>query len=144
MRDLIFEIIDIDVRLVGATMPAIMQKRKKSEMTTEEILAYLEKPKSMRYICQLLKPIFREAHRKFGDAIVEIVEREHWGPNFDAYYDVWVRSRSSEVQDFFLDNLFKLQDDEFIFIFAQVKETDDYCEVAGEAPRKRSKSVSLV
>ncbi|MFQ5629340.1 MAG: hypothetical protein ACE5I1_11315, partial [bacterium] len=54
---------------------SIMQKLKKSKMTTDEILDYLEKPKSMQQIRKLLKPIFLQARKKFGDAIVEIVER---------------------------------------------------------------------
>jgi len=105
-----------------------MSKPKVQNPTIDEIVARIEKPKSMRQIRKLVNSIFEEAQRKFGDAIVEIVEREHWGPNFDAYYDVWVRRRWPEVKKFFSHELHALQDEEYVFVLAQIKETDDYRE----------------
>lgn len=84
-----------------------MAKRTSSELTNAQIIAHLNKPKSMRHIRAVMNPLFEEAKEKFGDAIVEIVEREHWGPNFDAYYDVWVCRRWSDIQDFFRKNFMR-------------------------------------
>jgi hypothetical protein len=97
-------------------------------LAVDETIARLNKPKSMRYIRQVAKPIFEEAKAKFGNAIVEIVEREHWGQNFDAYYDVWIRSRSSRIEKFFDDKFFNLQLEQGVAVLAQIKETDDYRE----------------
>jgi len=105
-----------------------MPKPKVQNPTIDEIVARIEKPKSMRQIRKLVNPIFEEARRKFGEAIVEIVEREHWGPNFDAYYDVWVRRRWPEVKKFFSHELHALQDEKYVFVLAQIKETGDYRE----------------
>jgi hypothetical protein len=103
-----------------------MSTPKTKELTNDEIIARLEKPKSMRYIRRIMKPLFEEALGKFGNAIAEVVEREHWGPNFDAYYDVWVRRRSAEIKKFIDNKLHKLEDENYVFILVQVKETDDY------------------
>lgn len=103
-----------------------MLKSKIKQLTADEIIAHVERPKSMRYIRSVVKPIFEKARAEFGDAIVDIVEREHWGPNFDAYYDVWVRRRWPEIKAFFSDKLHALQDEKFLFILAQIKTTDDY------------------
>lgn len=103
-----------------------MAKRGKPPITQEEIIARLEKPKSMRYIRRIMKPLFEEARAKFGNAIADIVEREHWGPNFDAYYDVWVRRRSSEIKKFIDNKLYELENENYVLILVQVKETDDY------------------
>ena len=102
-----------------------MSTPKAPKLTTEDIVARSEKPKSMRYVRSLMKPIFAEAQAKFGDAIADIVEREHWGPNFDAYYDIWVRRRSPAIKEFFSDRLFKLQLDKFVLVLAQVKEGNE-------------------
>jgi len=84
---------------------------------------------------------------KFGNAIVEIVEREHWGPNFDAYYEVWIRSRSSRIEKFFDDKLFNLQLEQGVAVLAQIKEADDYRERSrikvATNPRKHSKNGKL-
>jgi hypothetical protein len=115
-----------------------MAKHNETPLTQEEIIARLEKPKSMRYIRRLLKPIFEESRMKFGIAIVDIVEREHWGPNFDAYYDIWVRGKSSEVEEFFDDKLLELQLEKFVAVLAQIKKTDDY----SDNSRKRLRSTT--
>jgi len=124
-----------------------MVKHNSTPMTQKEIIARLDKPKSMRYIRNLMKPLFEAARAKFGDAIVEIVEREHWGSNFDAYYDVWVNRNFSEIDDFFNKRLLDLQLEKFVAVLAQIKETDDYRErprlnVAVD-PKKRSKNGKL-
>ena len=109
-----------------------MVKHNSTPMTQKEIIARLDKPKSMRYIRNLMKPLFETARAKFGDAIVEIVEREHWGPNFDAYYDVWVNRGFAEIDDFFNKSLLDLQLEKFVAVLAQIKTTDDY----RDTPRK--------
>lgn len=101
-------------------------KRNKPLLTQEEIIARLEKPKSMRYIRRLMKPIFEAAKAKFVNAIVDIVEREHWGPNFDAYYDVWVRRQWSDIQEYFTENLLELLLARHVFVSIQIKKTDEY------------------
>ena len=98
-----------------ASIPKLTAKEK-------EIYARLEKAKSMRYVRSLMKPIFAEAQAKFGAAIVDIVEREHWGPNFDAYYDFWVRSRASAINDYFSDKLLDPSLDKYVLVLVQVKE----------------------
>ncbi|MCI0690464.1 hypothetical protein L0337_00490 [candidate division KSB1 bacterium] len=103
-----------------------MSRPKSKELTHDEIIARLEKPKSMRYIRKLMKPLFEELQARFGNAIAEIVEREHWGPNFDAYYDVWVRRRSSEIEKFIDNKLLELENENYVFILVQVKEIEDY------------------
>ena len=103
-----------------------MARHNTISLTQEEIIARLEKPKSMRYIRKRMKPLFEELQAKFGNAIADIVEREHWGPNFDAYYDVWVRRRSSEIEKFIDNKLLELENENYVFILVQVKETDDY------------------
>ncbi len=103
-------------------------KRNKPLLTQKAIIARLEKPKSIRYIHTLMKPIFEAAKAKFGNAIVDIVEREHWGPNFDAYYDVWVRRRWLEIHDFFNKKLLALQLEKYVAVLTQIKTTDDYSE----------------
>ncbi len=103
-----------------------MSRPKSKELTHDELIAHLEKPKSMRHIRKLMKPLFEELQAKFGNAIADIVEREHWGPNFDAYYDVWVRRRSSEIEKFIDNKLLELENENYVFILVQVKETDDY------------------
>ena len=117
-------------------------------MTQKEIIARLDKPKSMRYIRKLMQPLFETARAKFGDAIVEIVEREHWGSNFDAYYDIWVKRDFAEIDDFFNKRLLDLQLEKFVAILAQIKETDDYRERprlnVAVNPKKHSKNGKLV
>lgn len=126
-----------------------MSKSKVKELTADEIIARLEKPKSMRYIRRMMKPLFEKARAKFGNAIADIVEREHWGPNFDAYYDVWVRRHSSEIKKFIDNKLHKLEDENYVFILVQVKETDDYSDNSHQRARvvsnatKRSKNGKL-
>jgi hypothetical protein len=124
-----------------------MSKPKTKELTDEEIIARLEKPKSMRYIRRLMKPIFEEVRAKFGDAIVDIVEREHWGPNFDAYYDLWVRRRWAEIREFLTEKLLELQLEKYVAVLVQVKTTDDYSDNSRKHlrsatnPKKRSNGV---
>ncbi len=126
-----------------------MSKPISKELTTAEIIARLEKPKSMRYIRKLMKPLFEELQMRFGNAIVKIVEREHWGPNFDAYYDVWVRSHSSEIDEFIDNKLPELENDKYVFVLVQVKETDDYSgnsrprSLSVPTSKKRSKNGKL-
>jgi len=121
-----------------------MVKHNTTPMTQKEIIARLDKPKSMRYIRNLMKPLFETARAKFGDAIVDIVEREHWGPNFDAYYDVWVRRQWPDIQDFFTQKLLDLQLEKFVAVLAQIKTTDDYRGSLREnAHRKHSKNGKL-
>jgi len=103
-----------------------MAKLNAKPLTQTEIIARLEKPKSMRYIRRLINPIFDEARTKFRNAIANIVEREHWGPNFDAYYDVWVYRDSSKIDDFFNKKLLDLQLEKFVAVLAQVKKIDNY------------------
>jgi hypothetical protein len=103
-----------------------MSKPKTKELPVDEIIARLQKPKSMRYIRQLMKPLFEKTRAKFGNAIADIIEREHWGPNFDAYYDVWVRRRSPEVKEFIRNKLLEIEEEKYVFVLVQVKETDDY------------------
>ena len=105
-----------------------MAKRTSNELTKAQIIARLNKPKSMRHIRAVMNHLFEEAKKKFGDAIVEIVEREHWGPNFDAYYDVWVCRRWPDIQDFFSQKLHELLLERYVFVLAQIKRTDDYRE----------------
>jgi hypothetical protein len=113
---------------------------KSKQLSNDEIIAFIEKPKSMRYIRKMVKPTFEKAQSKFGEAIVEIVEREHWGPNFDAYYDIWVRRRRPEVKEFISHSLHQLQDDKYIFVLAQVKETADYSDHPQISTRSNSAS----
>lgn len=103
-----------------------MSRPKSKELTHDELIARLEKPKSMRYIRKLMKPLFEELQAKFGNAIAEIVEREHWGPNFDAYYDIWVRRRSTEIEKFIDNKLLDIENENYVFILVRVKEADDY------------------
>jgi hypothetical protein len=103
-----------------------MSRSKSKELAHDELVARLEKPKSMRHIRKLMKPLFEEVLARFGNAVVEIVEREHWGPNFDAYYDVWVRRRSSEIEKFIDNKLLDLENENYVFILVQIKETEDY------------------
>jgi hypothetical protein len=117
-----------------------MPKPKSKRLSNDEIIAFVEKPKSMRYIRRVVKPIFEKAQSKFGDAIVKIVEREHWGPNFDAYYDIWVRRRGPEVKEFISHNLHQLQDDKYLFVLAQIKETADYSDYPQINARSNSAS----
>jgi hypothetical protein len=126
-----------------------MSRPKSKELTHDELIARLEKPKSMRFIRTLMNPLFEELQAKFGNAIVDIVEREHWGPNFDAYYDVWVRRRSSEIEKFIDNKLLDIEDENYVLILVQVKETGDYSDnshprarVVANA-RKRSKNGKL-
>lgn len=119
-----------------------MSRPKSKEQTHDELVARLEKPKSMRYIRRLMKPLFEELQAKFGNAIVEIVEREHWGPNFDAYYDVWVRRRSSEIEKFIDNKLYELDDENYVLILVQVKETEDYSTNSHTQARVNSKKRS--
>jgi len=101
---------------------------KMKHLAVDEMIARLNKPKSMRYIRQVVKPIFEEAKVKFGNSIIEIVEREHWGPNFDAYYDVWIRSRPAKIENFLDDKFFDLQLEQGVAVLAQIKEAGDYRE----------------
>lgn len=117
-----------------------MSTPKTKELTNDEIIARLEKPKSMRYIRRIMKPLFEEARAKFGDAIANIVEREHWGPNFDAYYDIWVRRRWPEIKKFFRDKLSEIELENYVLILVQIKETDDYSD--NSHPRARVASNS--
>ena len=103
-----------------------MAKRNLTPLTQKEVIARLEKPKSMRYIRSLMRPIFEMAKAKFGNAIVDIVEREHWGPNFDAYYDVWVRRQWEDIRKFFTKELLDLQLEKYVAVLTQIKRTDDY------------------
>jgi hypothetical protein len=96
-----------------------MAKHSLTQLTQKEIIARLEKPKSMRYIRTLMKPIFQMAKAKFGNAIVDIVEREHWGPNFDAYYDVWVRRQWEDIREFFTEKLLDLQLKKYVAVLTQ-------------------------
>ena len=126
-----------------------MSTPKTKELTNDEIIARLEKPKSMRYIRRIMKPLFEEARAKFGNAIADIVEREHWGPNFDAYYDVWVRRRWPEIKKFFRDKLSEIELENYVLILVQIKETDDYSDNSHPRARvvsnskKRSKNGKL-
>lgn len=95
-------------------------------MTNEQIIARLNKPKSMRSIRNIMNPLFAKAKNRFGDAIVDIVEREHWGPNFDAYYDVWVRRQWSDIQEYFTENLLELLLTRHVFVSIQIKKTNNY------------------
>ena len=103
------------------------------------------KKQGRRFKEKSLPPLDDKA--KFGNAIVEIVEREHWGPNFDAYYEVWIRSRSSRIEKFFDDKLFNLQLEQGVAVLAQIKEADDYRERShikvATNPRKHSKNGKL-
>jgi len=124
-----------------------MAKRIRNELTNAQIIARLNKPKSMRHIRSVMNPLFEEAKTKFGDVIVKVVEREHWGPNFDAYYDVWVRRQWSDIQDFFTQKLLDLLLERYVFVLVQIKRTDDYREqsrinVAANS-RKHSKNGKL-
>ncbi len=110
------------------------------KLTAQEkaLYARLEKPKSMRYVRRVMNPIFAEAQAKFGDAITEIVEREHWGPNFDAYYDVWVRRRAPAIDDFFSNKLLDLLLEQYAMVLVQVKKAEDYRE-----PSRRASSTTV-
>jgi len=124
-----------------------MAKRTTGELTNAQIIARLNKPKSMRHIRNVMNPLFEEAKTKFGDAIVKVVEREHWGPNFDAYYDVWVRRQWSDIQGFFTQKLLDLLLERYVFVLVRIIKTDDYRErprlnVAVD-PKKRSKNGKL-
>jgi hypothetical protein len=112
-----------------------MARHNTISLTQEEIIARLEKPKSMRYIHRLMKPIFEAARMEFGSAIVDIVEREHWGPNFDAYYDVWVCRQWEEIRGFFTTKLLDLQLEKYVAVLTQIKRTDDYSD--NSHPRAR-------
>jgi len=113
-----------------------MAKRTSNELTNAQIIARLNKPKSMRHIRAVMNPLFEEAKKKFGDAIVEIVEREHWGPNFDAYYDVRVCRRWPDIQDFFSQKLHELLLERYVFVLTQIIKTDDYHDALRKPARK--------
>jgi hypothetical protein len=87
-----------------------------------------------------MKPIFEAAKAKFGDAIVDIVEREHWGPNFDAYYDVWVRRQWEDIRGFFTKKLLDLQLEKYVAVLTQIKTTDDYSDNSHTRARTASHS----
>jgi hypothetical protein len=117
-----------------------MAKQNINSLTNEQIIARLNKPKSMRYIRNIMNPLFAKAKNRFGNAIVDIVEREHWGPNFDAYYDVWVCRQWSDIQEYFTENLLELLLARHVFVSIQIKKTDDYSD--NSHPRARVASNS--
>jgi hypothetical protein len=120
------------------TLNITRQAAPKLSAQEKKLYARLEKPKSMRYVRRVMNPIFEEAQAKFGDAIAEIVEREHWGPNFDAYYDVWVRRRAAAIDDFFSDKLLDLQLEKYAMVLVQVEKAEDYRE-----PSRRASSTTV-
>ncbi|MGH7597724.1 MAG: hypothetical protein ACREOI_15350 [bacterium] len=87
-----------------------------------------------------MNPLFAKAKNRFGNAIVDVVEREHWGPNFDAYYDVWVRRQWSDIQEYFTKNLLELLLARHVFVSIQIKKTDDYSDNSQPRPRVLSNS----
>ncbi len=117
-----------------------MAKQNINSLTNEQIIARLNKPKSMRYIRNIMNPLFAKAKNRFGNAIVDVVEREHWGPNFDAYYDVWVRRQWSDIQEYFTKNLLELLLARHVFVSIQIKKTDDYSDNSQPRPRVLSNS----
>lgn len=120
-----------------------MHKLESKTVANDEIIALLEKPKSRKQIRLLMKPIFQQARKEFGNAIIDVIEREDWGPNFDAYFDVLVSRQATEIQEFFVDSLQRLQDERLIFVLVQVIESDSTVAYFGKAKKTKSKLMSV-